>query len=50
MKTFILFCIISVLSTGILLAGINMKNSVIAVPAAFGLWIFFLWNLGSRKK
>lgn len=50
MKTVILFLFISILSTGIMLTGISMKNSTIAVPVAFGVLFLFGLYLNSRSK
>lgn len=50
MKTFVLFCIVCVLSTGILMTGINMKNAMVAVPAAFIIWGLFMWYLTNKDR
>lgn len=50
MKTIFLFFITSIIVTGIMLAGISMKNSTIAVPVAFGILFLFVLYLNSRSK
>ena len=50
MKNVILFLLTSILVTGIMLAGISMKNSTIAVPVAFGVLFIFGLYLNSRSK
>ncbi len=50
MKTVFLFLITSIIVTGIMLAGISMKNSTIAVPVAFGVMFLFVLYLNSRSK
>ena len=50
MRTVLLFLVVTMLSTGIMLAGISMKNSTIAVPVAFGVLFVFVLYLNSRSK
>lgn len=50
MKTIFLFFITSIIVTGIMLVGISMKNSTIAVPVAFGVLFLFVLYLNSRSK
>ena len=51
MRTLVLFFISSILVTGIMLSGISMKNSTIAVPIAFGiLFLFGLYLKSTTKK
>lgn len=50
MRTVLLFLVVTLLNTGIMLAGISMKNSTIAVPVAFGVLFLFVIYLNSRSK
>lgn len=50
MKTIFLFFITSIIVAGIMLAGISMKNSTIAVPVAFGVLFMFVIYFNSRSK
>lgn len=50
MRTFILFCIVCILSTGILMTGISMKKATSAVPAAFIIWGLFIWHLTAKDR
>lgn len=50
MRATFLFLLTSVIVTGIMLAGISMKNSTIAVPVAFGVLFLFVLYINSRSK
>ncbi|HQS05978.1 MAG: hypothetical protein B7X86_06945 [Sphingobacteriales bacterium 17-39-43] len=50
MRTILLFLLTSIIVTGIMLAGISMKNSTIAVPVAFGVLLLFVLYLNSRSR
>lgn len=50
MRTFLLFLVVTMLSTGILLGALSMKSAVIPGLGVFGLWCLFIWYLGSRSS
>ncbi|WP_143014097.1 hypothetical protein [Mucilaginibacter pineti] len=50
MKTFVIFCFICVVSTGALLAGIDMKNSGFGIPIAATVWLVFVLYVAARRK
>ncbi|MGB4398023.1 MAG: hypothetical protein WBJ10_01540 [Daejeonella sp.] len=50
MRTILLFLLTSIIVTGIMLAGISMKNSTIAVPVAFGVLFLLVLYINSRSK
>lgn len=50
MRAILLFLLTSIIVTGIMLAGISMKNSTIAVPCAFGVLFLFVLYFNSKSK
>ncbi|HEY2583324.1 MAG TPA: hypothetical protein VGI43_16045 [Mucilaginibacter sp.] len=50
MKTAIYFIVTCIISTGALMAALNMKNPFPVFFVAFGIWSLFFWRWNRRMK